>query len=80
MKKVKKYLKELFCRHNYDWKNYIVAIDRYVYEEHPKRRYECTKCGKVIWIEAAKDPYNPLDLRYGRYWYDNRAKKRRSKK
>lgn len=54
-KNIKKYFKELLCRHKYCNTDYIEKLDEYTNTRYSMRKYVCNKCGKVVWVDGRYD-------------------------
>lgn len=55
---MKKFLKELFCHHEYNKVDWYATVDNYYNERYAMRKYKCNKCNKEIWIDSRYDPYS----------------------
>ena len=57
MKSIKKFFKQLFCRHNWYYSDYIEKIDEKTNTRYSMRKYVCQKCRKVIWVDGRYDSF-----------------------
>ena len=51
------FFKRLFCKHNYKKIAWQEEYDQVYNERYAERLYECSKCGKRIWVDGRYDPY-----------------------
>ena len=54
---MKKFLKKLFCRHNYEKISWYEVVHPHSLERFSMRIYKCSKCGKQIKVDGRMDPY-----------------------
>ena len=54
---MKDFLKQLFCKHDYQKIAWYEDYDKHRNERYPVRLYQCNKCGKKIWVDGRYDPY-----------------------
>lgn len=52
-----KFLRKLFCKHNYEKVAWCEEYDEHRNERYAARLYKCNKCGKEIWVDGRYDPY-----------------------
>ena len=66
---MKKFLKQLFCKHKYEksddgkeiyWRSFCEEYDEQRNERYAVREYMCLKCGKKIWVDGRCDPYSEI--------------------
>lgn len=68
-----KLFKRLFCKHNYErveyieffgdgkearWYGFKEEFDPVHVEKYDVREYQCSKCGKRIWVDSRYNPYS----------------------
>ena len=54
---MKRFLKRLFCRHDYFKISWYEEYDYEHNERYAVRVYKCQKCGKEINVDGRYDPY-----------------------
>lgn len=52
-----KNIKKLFCKHDYKKLAWREKYDQVYNERYSERLYNCSKCGKRIWVDGRYDPY-----------------------
>lgn len=52
-----RFLRKLFCKHNYQEIAWYEEYDEHRNERYSVRLYKCNKCGKEIWVDGRYDPY-----------------------
>lgn len=57
MPDIKKILKQLFCKHNFNMIAWREENDRHCTTRWSMRTYVCEKCGKKIEVDGRFDPY-----------------------
>ena len=51
---------EKSCQHDMIYRGYTSHLDEYRNMMYSKRKYQCTKCGEIVWIDTRYgDPYFP---------------------
>ena len=55
--KLKMFLKQLFCNHNYVKISWYQEEDKHRNERYAVRIYGCNRCGKQIKVDGRYDPY-----------------------
>ena len=49
------FLKKLFHRHRWEFSGYVPEYDPVHHIRYSRRRYVCSVCGKVMWVDGRFD-------------------------